>query len=251
MVRDVRAARENKGVAHARFRGAFGGRPRAAIYARVSTADQQTIPDQVRRLSELALHRGWKVVRTVREVASGAAKREQRDELLASARRGELDAILVWKLDRWGRSVADLVSTLNELTALGVTFVSLTEALDLSTPSGRALAGMLAVFAEFERDMLRERVRAGLQRVREEGKKIGRPATAARHIAKVHELRARNLTQAAIARVLGIGESSVRRLLKAHRSRAVGRKSAAPAVEGRAAKARPVTPRGRSRRSLE
>ncbi len=93
-------------------------------------------------------------------------------------------------------------------------FVSLTEALDLSTPSGRALAGMLAVFAEFERDMLRERVRAGLQRVRAEGKRIGRPPTAARLSAKVHELRARNMTHAAIARALGIGETSVRRLLK-------------------------------------
>jgi DNA invertase Pin-like site-specific DNA recombinase len=102
------------------------------------------------------------LVRRVREVASGAAKRTKRDELIAAARRRELDAILVWKLDRWGRAVTDLVATLHELSALGVAFVSLTEALDLSTPSGRAPATMLAVFAEFERDMLRERVRGGL-----------------------------------------------------------------------------------------
>jgi Resolvase, N terminal domain len=95
--------------------------------------------------------------------------------LIAAARRRELDAILVWKLDRWGRAVTDLVATLHELSALGVAFVSLTEALDLSTPSGRALATMLAVFAEFERDMLRERVRGGLERVRREGKRLGRP----------------------------------------------------------------------------
>jgi len=181
----------------------------------VSTADQHTIPEQVRQLEQLAHRRGWKVIRTVREVASGAAKRAKRDELLDDARRRELDAILVWKLDRWGRSVADLVATLNELTALGVAFVSMTEALDLSTPSGRALAGMLAVFAEFERDMLRERVRGGLERVRREGKRLGRPPTAASHASEVHALRRRRLTHAEIARRLGIGESSVRRILTA------------------------------------
>jgi DNA invertase Pin-like site-specific DNA recombinase len=179
----------------------------------VSTVDQQTIPDQVRRLSELARRRGWTIVRTVCEVASGAARRARRDELLASARRRELDAILVWKLDRWGRSVADLVVTLNELDALGVAFVSMTEALDLSTPSGRALAGMLAVFAEFERDLLRERVRAGLERARRQGRRLGRPPTAARQADEVRDLRRRALSHAAIAHRLGIGESSVRRIL--------------------------------------
>jgi DNA invertase Pin-like site-specific DNA recombinase len=179
----------------------------------VSTADQQTIPEQVRQLEQLARRRGWQIVQTVREVASGATKRAKRDELLDRARRRELDVILVWKLDRWGRSVADLVATLNELTALGVVFVSMTEALDLSTPSGRALAGMLAVFAEFERDLLRERVRGGLDRVRREGKVLGRPPTAARHAAEVHALRAQQLSHAEIARRLSIGESSVRRIL--------------------------------------
>lgn len=202
-----------KGSPGPRSRGVFGGGLRAAIYARVSTADQHTIPEQVRQLEELARRRGWRIVRTVREVASGAAKRAKRDELLAGARRREFDAILVWKLDRWGRSVADLVATLNELTALGVVFVSLTEALDLSTPSGRALAGMLAVFAEFERDLLRERVRGGLERARREGKHLGRPPTAATHATEVRALRRRALSHAEIARRLGIGETSVRRIL--------------------------------------
>jgi DNA invertase Pin-like site-specific DNA recombinase len=184
----------------------------------VSTSDQHTIPEQVRQLTEFARRRGWKVVRIVREVASGAAKRAKRDELLADARRREIDAVLVWKLDRWGRSVADLVATLNELAALGVAFVSITEALDLSTPSGRALAGMLAVFAEFERDMLRERVRGGLERARREGKHLGRPRTAATHAAEIRALRRRDLSHAEIARRLGIGETSVRRIL-ASRSR--------------------------------
>lgn len=196
-----------------RSKGVFGGTLRAAIYARVSTIDQHSIPEQVRKLEELAKRRGWTIVSKVREVASGASTRPKRDELIAAARRREIDAILVWKLDRWGRSVADLVATLNELLALNVAFVSLTEALDMTTPSGRALAGMLAVFAEFERDMLRERVRGGLDRARREGTRLGRPRTAALQAAKVRTLRARHLTQAEIARRLKIGESSVRRIL--------------------------------------
>jgi DNA invertase Pin-like site-specific DNA recombinase len=95
--------------------------------------------------------------------------------LLDAARRREIDVVLVWRLDRWGRSVADLLATLQELDHLGVGFVSLTEALDLSTPAGRAMAGLLAVFAECERDILRERVRAGLDHARQTGKRLGRP----------------------------------------------------------------------------
>ena len=97
-----------------------------------------------------------------------------------AARRREIDVIVVWRLDRWGRSVADLMATLGELTELGVGFVSLTEALDLTTPTGRAMAGMLAIFAEFEREILRERVRAGIAQARKQGRPHGRPRTAAR-----------------------------------------------------------------------
>ena len=92
--------------------------------------------------------------------------RPKREELLKAARRRELDRIVVWRLDRWGRSLLDLVITLHELVSLNVGFVSLSEALDLTTPSGRALAGMLAVFAEFERDILRDRVKAGVAQAR-------------------------------------------------------------------------------------
>ncbi len=93
-----------------------------------------------------------------------------------AARRREVDAVVVWRLDRWGRSLPDLVVTLRELTDLGVGFVSLTEALDLTTPTGRAMAGMVAVFAEFEREILRERVRAGIVQARKEGRPPPRPA---------------------------------------------------------------------------
>jgi DNA invertase Pin-like site-specific DNA recombinase len=100
---------------------------------------------------------------------------------MEAARRREIDVVLVWRLDRWGRSVADLLATLQELEHLGVGFVSLTEALDFTTPAGRAIAGLLAVFAEFERDVLRERVRAGLAHARQNGKRLGRPLTTALH----------------------------------------------------------------------
>src|SRR5712692_2266978 len=152
---------------------------RVGLYARVSTHDQQTIPLQIRALREYAARRGWTITMQVREVSSGAAQRETREKLLEAARRREIDVVLVWRLDRWGRSVTDLLATLQELDHLGVGFVSLTEALDLTTPAGRAMAGLLSVFAEFEREILRERVRAGLVHARQNGKKLGRPATAA------------------------------------------------------------------------
>jgi putative DNA-invertase from lambdoid prophage Rac len=142
-------------------RKVFGHPMRVGLYARVSTLDQQTLPLQIRLLREYAAKRGWSVTAQVKEVASGAADRALRQKLMDSARRREIDLVLVWRLDRWGRSVADLVSSLQELIALGVGFISLTEALDLTTPTGRAMAGLLAVFAEFEREILRERVRAG------------------------------------------------------------------------------------------
>jgi DNA invertase Pin-like site-specific DNA recombinase len=146
---------------------------------------------------------------------SGASQRELREALLAAARRREIDVVLVWRLDRWGRSVADLVSTLQELQHLGVGFVSLTEALDLTTPAGRAMAGLLAVFAEFEREILRERVRAGLAHAREKGKRLGRPRTAALHASQVWNLYRAGVSKAEIARRLQIGRTSVRRILSA------------------------------------
>ncbi|PLS85858.1 MAG: resolvase, partial [Actinobacteria bacterium] len=152
---------------------------RVGLYARVSTYDQQTLPMQLSAMREYAEHRGWAVAMEVSEIGSGAKEREKRAQLLKAARRREVDAIVVWRLDRWGRSLVDLVTTLGELGELGVGFVSLTEALDLTTPTGRAMAGLLAVFAEFERDILRERVKAGIAQARAEGRPHGRPRTAA------------------------------------------------------------------------
>ena len=186
---------------------------RAGLYARVSTLDQQTLPLQMRAMREYAAKRGWTITVQVKEVGSGAVERELRQQLIDAARRREIDVVLVWRLDRWGRSLADLVATLQELTDLDVAFVSLTEALDLTTSTGRAMAGMLSVFAAFEHDILRERVRAGLDHARQSGKRLGRPATAAIKAADVRKLFRKGTSKSEISRRLQIGRTSVRRIL--------------------------------------
>jgi putative DNA-invertase from lambdoid prophage Rac len=186
---------------------------RAGLYARVSTHDQQTLGLQTEAMSAYLKDRGWELVRQIKDVGSGAKDRPGRESLLQAARRREVDVVVVWRLDRWGRSVADLMMTLQELTDLGVGFVSLTEALDLTTPTGRAMAGLLAVFAEFEREILRERVRAGIAQARNEGRPHGRPRTASLKAAEVHRLKAERVSHSEIARRLGIGRTSVRRLV--------------------------------------
>ena len=186
---------------------------RAGLYARVSTNDQQTVHLQIRALREYTVRRGWTIALQVKEVGSGASQRQLREKLLEAARRREIDVVLVWRLDRWGRSVADLLATLQELQHLGVGFVSLTEALDLTTPAGRAMAALLAVFAEFEREILRERVRAGLAHARQNGKRLGRPITAGLHAEQVRKLHRAGVSKSEIARRLQIGRTSVRRIL--------------------------------------
>ena len=206
-----RASRKTKS------RQVFGHGPktqiRAGLYARVSTHDQQTLKLQNRAMQDYAVRRGWIVAVEIQEVGSGASVRELRQKLLDAARRRDIDVVVVWRLDRWGRSMADLVNTLQELRDLDVGFVSLTEALDLTTPSGRAMAGLLAVFAEFEREILRERVRAGLAHARENGIRLGRPPTAALNANHIRKLFRAGISKAAIARQLEIGRTSVRRIL--------------------------------------
>jgi DNA invertase Pin-like site-specific DNA recombinase len=136
-----------------------------------------------------------------------------REKLIEAARRREIDVVLVWRLDRWGRSVTDLLATLRELEHLGVGFVSLTEALDLTTAAGRAMAALLAVFAEFEREILSERVRAGLAHARQNGRRLGRPITVALHAKQVRKMHRSGISKSAIARQLNIGRTSVRRML--------------------------------------
>ena len=150
----------------------------------------------------------------VEDMASGVSDRKKRESILLAARKRQVDVIVVWKLDRWGRSLVDLMNSLQELTALRVGFVSITEAIDLTTPSGRALAGMLAVFSEFERDMLRERVKAGIAHARAQGKPHGRPKSASLKAEQIKVLFAQGYSKSKIAHELGIGRTSVRRILQ-------------------------------------
>jgi putative DNA-invertase from lambdoid prophage Rac len=187
--------------------------PRVSLYARVSTNDQQTLPLQLDSMRSYAAQRGWTVVQETQEIGSGSLHRPKRELLMKAARRRDIDIILVWRLDRWGRSVADLAVSLKELNELGVAFVSLTEALDLTTASGRAMAGLLSVFAEFEREVLRERILAGISQARKKGKRLGRPRIASRKAVAVRELFAGGVSKSEISRRLSISRASVRRLL--------------------------------------
>jgi putative DNA-invertase from lambdoid prophage Rac len=198
---------------------------KVALYARVSTHDQQTLPMQLSAMRAYAKRRGWKVALEEKEVGSGAKTRPKRDELLRAARRRDVDAIVVWRLDRWGRSLLDLIGTLQELYTVGVGFVSLTEALDMTTPGGRALAGMLAVFAEFERDILRDRVKAGIAQARKEGRPHGRPPTMQQHATAIANLFAGGVSKRQIATRLSISRASVRRMLVLRRVAAPKRRS--------------------------
>jgi len=152
---------------------------RVAFYLRVSTGDgQQTIENQRRALDEIAQRAGWDVVEIYADEISGTKGRERRpafDRMLKAAVHRKFDMIAAWSVDRLGRSLQDLVGFLGELKSASVDLFLHQQALDTSTPSGRALFQMLGVFAEFEAAMIRERTRAGLARARAQGKRLGRP----------------------------------------------------------------------------
>jgi DNA invertase Pin-like site-specific DNA recombinase len=190
---------------------------RCALYARVSTAGQQSVPAQLEALREYASRRDWEIVHEVAEVGSGARARPKREALMVAARARAIDVIAVAKLDRWGRSLADLVSSMQELTELRVGFVSVSDSLDMTTAAGKALAGMLSVFAAFERDLIIERVRSGMSHAKRHGtrsgKAIGRPAVARRRAVEVRALRLKGLSLPAIAAKTGLGYGTVQRLV--------------------------------------
>ena len=148
---------------------------RAASYARVSTHDQQTLGLQVEAMSAYIKGRGWDPVRQVQDVGSGAKQRPAREGLLRAARCRELDVVVVWRFDRFARSIEQLVTALAEFRRLGVDFVSAQEALDTSTPIGKAMFTIIAAMAELERNIIRERVTAGLDYARRRGTKSGKP----------------------------------------------------------------------------
>lgn len=190
---------------------------RVALYLRVST-DEQTTENQKLELENVAAQRGWQVVGTYDDDGiSGAKGREYRrefDRLLKDATRGKFDMVAAWSVDRLGRSLRDLVGFLDEIHAAGVELYLHRQALDTSTPAGRAMFGMLGIFAEFERSMIVERVRAGMTRARAQGKHLGRPAMRdATHQAITAGVAA-GLSGRAIARQAGVSEATVRRVTR-------------------------------------
>jgi DNA invertase Pin-like site-specific DNA recombinase len=151
---------------------------RCAIYARVSTFDQQP-ENQLAELRRYVAARGWSAFEYSDQGVSGSKERRPAlDRLLADARRRRFDVLVCWRLDRLGRNLRHLVILLEELQALGIAFVSLGEGIDATTPAGKLQMHILAAIAEFERARIAERVRAGLQRARMQGKRLGRPRKA-------------------------------------------------------------------------
>ena len=186
---------------------------RVAIYARVSTANNGQDPRlQTRELREYIERRGWQLAGEYVDVGiSGTReKRPELDRLLADAHRRRFDAVIVWKFDRFARSVSHLLRALETFQALGIHFVSLSESLDTSTPAGKMVFTVLGAVAELERSLIVERVKAGLRNAKAKGKRLGRPRVFpdARRIAA---LRAEGLSWAKIAERLGVGEGTVYR----------------------------------------
>ena len=149
---------------------------RAALYVRVSSRDRQTVKNQLEPLQAEAARRQWDVVGVYQDEVSGASRsRPGLSALLAQVAAKQVDVVAVWRFDRWARSTSHLIESLDQLERAGVDFVSLTESVDTTTGIGRFFFTLLAAVGELERDILTERVRAGLDRARAEGVRLGRP----------------------------------------------------------------------------
>ncbi len=191
-------------------------RPRVALYARVST-DAQTVANQLEALREAGARLGWDIRAEFTDRGiSGAKGREGRpqfDKLLKAVTRGELDLIAAWSVDRLGRSLTDLLGFLGELHAKGCDLYLHQQGLDTSTPAGRAMFQMMGVFAEFEREMIRERVTAGMRRAKAAGVVIGRPRVSTETENSIRTMAAEGIGKVRIAKAAGCGVSTVQRVL--------------------------------------
>src|SRR5271169_1466976 len=178
---------------------------RAAIYARVSTNNAQDPHMQIRELREYCQRRGWEIEGEYVDAGVSGAKehRPQLDLLLAACRKRDVDAVVVYRYDRFARSLRQLVNALEEFRALRIDFVSLHEGVDTSTPNGRLVFGIFASIAEFERELIRDRVRSGLAAARAKGRAIGRPRVSV-DVARITMLRAQGRSWAAIGTELGV-----------------------------------------------
>jgi DNA invertase Pin-like site-specific DNA recombinase len=187
---------------------------RVSLYARVSTHNGQQDPElQLRELREYCVHRGWEISGEYVDHIGGAKdKRPQLDRLMADAHRRRFDAVVVWKFDRFARSVSHLLRALETFRALGIEFVSLSEQVDTSTPMGKMVFTVLGAVAELERALIVERVKAGLRNARAKGKRLGRPRVSVSPMT-MQELRAEGLTLRAIASRCRVSKTTVIRAL--------------------------------------
>lgn len=189
-----------------------------ALYARVSTLNGNQDPEmQLSELREYATRRGLRIYEEyVDQGVSGSKEsRPALNRLMTDAQKCRFDAILVWKIDRFGRSLKHLVNSLADLSAYGVTFISLRDNLDLSTPSGRLMFQIIGAMAEFERALIQERVRAGLRNAKAKGKRIGRPRKEV-DSSKVHALRGQGLSWREVSSRLKLGLGTVYRASGSH-----------------------------------
>ncbi len=184
---------------------------RVALYARVSTSEQN-VDLQLVELRKYVKDRGWMIYNEYVDIGQSGAKdsRPQLNQLMTDAKRKRFDVVLVWKFDRYARSLKHLVTSLHEFQSLGIDFISLTEGVDTSTPLGRCLFGIIGSMAELERDLIRERVQAGMRRAKEKGRAIGRPKVQL-DIEEVKRLReeGRNVTE--ISRILNVSRANIYR----------------------------------------
>ena len=190
---------------------------RVALYSRVST-DGQSVENQVRELRAAAKRHGWEIVETFTDNSSGAKGRDKRpgyEALCQGIAQHNFDMVMAWSVDRLGRSLQHLVTFLGELHAKDVNLFLLKQNLDTSTPAGRALFGMLSVFSEFERSIIQERIKAGLARVKSQGKTLGRPRTIPPEVEDgVLKAHAAGKSSRVIAGEFGIGHTTVGRIIE-------------------------------------
>src|SRR5271169_864199 len=185
---------------------------RAAIYARVSTNNGQNPEMQLSELRAYCEKRGWEAVGEFVDVGVSGAKerRPALDRLLANCRKRLVDAVVVYRYDRFARSLRQLVNALEEFRSLGVDFISIHEGVDTSTPNGRLVFGIFASIAEFERELIRDRVRSGLAAAKAKGKRVGRPRVAV-DVRRIESLRRQGRSWAEITRETGISKGTAQR----------------------------------------
>mgnify|MGYP002682639673 FL=1 len=184
---------------------------RIAIYARVST-DRQSTESQLNALREYAGKRAWAISKEyIDEGYTGSnTKRPAFNAMMADARKRKFDVLLVYKLDRLSRSLKDLITTLDDLKSMGIDFISYDNGLDTTTPTGRLIFNVVGAVAEFEKDIIRERVRAGLENAKRKGKRLGRPPVSSHLVDEAKKLRSEGMSFRQIGKQLGIPESTVR-----------------------------------------